>query len=59
MRMSQKCRNNIIKHNNNSDNALTPRRIDGGKKPLSKYKRVSPEPSNSFMLARTYVCMHK
>ena len=32
IRMSEKCRNNKInKHNNNSDNALTSRRADGGK----------------------------
>ena len=30
MRMSEKCRNN--NHNNNSDNPLTSRRTDGGKK---------------------------
>ena len=31
MRMSEKCRNKNNKHNNNSDNTLTSRRIDGGK----------------------------
>ena len=31
MKMSEKCRINNSKHNNNSDNPLTSRRTDGGK----------------------------
>ena len=38
MRMPEKCRHNIIKHNNNnSDNPLTSRRINGGKNGLKAY----------------------
>lgn len=33
MRMSGKCRNNVNKHNNNSEHRLTSRRTDGVKKP--------------------------
>ena len=46
MRMSEKCRN---KHNNNSDNPLTSRRTDGGKKPENSkaLKRLQREKMSS------------
>ena len=37
MRMSEKCRNNNKTYNDNSDNALTSRRTDGGKHILGAF----------------------
>ena len=58
--MSEKCRNNINKHNNNSDNPLTSRRTDGGKnivhlisellEVISKHSEINPTLVTHHML---------